>query len=152
MGWVADQFDNRKGQQEEKSESFAESTFEERAARKWENLVKSFEKDVTEFRMRGGDANFKQVSSDQCRISNVGANIAAVVTADVPAHTVSYTYEPDHEPTAVPEEGVLTMRGSGNAVELYSADQRLTLEQARRLILQPLLFPAKSLPLDPTGT
>ncbi len=152
MGWVADQFDNRKDAQEEKSESFAEATFEERAARKWENFAKAFEKDVTEFRTRGGDANFKRVSSDQCRIANVTANLAAVVTADVTAHTISYTYEPDHEPTAVPEEGVLTMRGSGNAVELYSADQRLTLEQARRLILQPLLFPAKSLPLDPTGT
>jgi hypothetical protein len=42
---------------------------------------------------------------------------------------------------------------SNSAVELYSADQQLTSELARQLILEPLLFPATPMPmrLEETG-
>jgi len=76
-----------------------------------------------------------------CRISNPAAHIAALVTADMSAQTIQYTYEPESADSAVPEGGVLSLRPSEHWVELYSADQRLTSDQARQLILEPLLFP-----------
>ena len=41
---------------------------------------------------------------------------------------------------AVPEGGFLSLRDVGSDMALFSADQQLTAEQARRLILEPLLF------------
>jgi len=88
-----------------------------------------------------GDAEFKQLSDLSCRISNSVAHVAALVTADKSAQTIQYTYEPEDADTAVPEGGVLSLRPTEHWVELYSADQRLTSDQARQLILEPLLFP-----------
>ena len=68
------------------------------------------------------------------RISNVPASITVVVTADLSARMVEYRYESDQEKTAVPEQGILTFRSSDASVDLYSADQRLTSEQAHQLV------------------
>jgi hypothetical protein len=40
----------------------------------------------------------------------------------------------------------MTLRPADGSVDLYSADQQLTSEQARQLVLEPLLFP--TLPTD----
>jgi len=49
--------------------------------------------------------------------------------------------EPQQTNIAVPEPGLLGLREGRNSVELYSADQRLSPEQARRMMLEPLLSP-----------
>jgi hypothetical protein len=64
----------------------------------------------------------------------------------------STEYESDQEKTAVPEKGILTLRSSDASVDLYSADQRLTSEQARQLVLEPLLSPTLPTDLASTGT
>ena len=45
----------------------------------------------------------------------------------------------------VPEGGMLSMRQSRRGtVEFYSADERLTSEETRQVLLEPLLFPKQS--------
>jgi hypothetical protein len=104
--------------------------------------VEAFEQDVAEFRRLNGNADVNETSESRCRISNASANIAVVVTADFAGNAIRYRYEQESSNTAVPEAGVLTLRPSESSVELYSADQHLTAEQARQLILEPVLFPA----------
>ena len=149
MGWIADQFESRAASQstENPDESNAQG-FEVKADDTWTKLMEGFRQDVEEFQRLNGDAEFKQLSDLSCRISNSAAHVAALVTADMSAQTIHYTYEPEDADTAVPEGGVLSLRPSEHWVELYSADQRLTSDQARQLILEPLLFPKAAVSAD----
>ncbi|HTE90763.1 MAG TPA: hypothetical protein VK639_17520 [Terriglobales bacterium] len=149
MGWIADQFESRAASQptENPDESNAQG-FEVKAEDTWTKLMEGFRQDVEEFQRLNGDAEFKQLSDLSCRISNSAAHVAALVTADMSAQTIQYTYEPEDADTAVPEGGVLSLRPSEHWVELYSADQRLTSDQARQLILEPLLFPKATASAD----
>jgi hypothetical protein len=129
----------------------SDDSFESQANRKWTELVHVLELDTEEFRGMNGKAEFKQQSDFQCRISNSEVGAALVLTADLPAHSIQYNYEAEQKNVAVPEGGFLSLRSSDSGVALYSADQQLTTEQVRRLVLEPLLFPpAKS--LEKTGT
>lgn len=151
MGWVADKFEG--GTQfnlQSSSAKAAEQTFETSAENVWKQLTAGFAADVKEINARDGDADFKDLSDHQSRISNSVTKLAAVVTADLSAHTIQYVYEPEDAQTPVPEQGVLTMRLSGSGIDLYSADERLTSDRARRLILEPLFFTGMA--LDATGT
>ena len=143
MGWIADQFENQTTSQsnEDTNGPTAHGSFEVKGEQTWTNLMDGFRQDVEEFKRLNGDAEFKQLSDLSCRISNPAAHVAALVAADMAAQTIQYTYEPEDKDTAVPEGGVLSLRPSDHWVELYSADQRLTSEQTRQLILEPLLFP-----------
>jgi len=143
MGWIADQFESQSTSQsnEDSGEVRAQGSFEVKAEQTWANLMDGFRQDVEEFQRLNGDAEFKKVSDFSCRISNPKAHVAALVSADMEAQTIQYTYEPEDADIAVPEGGVLSLRPCDHWVELYSADQRLTSEQARQLILEPLLFP-----------
>jgi hypothetical protein len=150
MGWIADQFESRAAAQsnEDSGEPTAEGSFEVKAEDTWTKLVDGFRQDVEEFQRLNGDAEFKQLSDLSCRISNPSAHVAALVSADMSAQTIQYTYEPEDADTAVPEGGVLSLRPCEHWVELYSADQRLTSDQARQLILEPLLFPKAAAKAD----
>lgn len=148
MGWIAERFENTVPTG--RDNQAAEQTFEASAEKVWTRLADGFEADVKEINARNGDADFKQLSDHQVRISSTATKLAAVVSADLPAHTIHYGYEPEDAMTAVPEQGVLTMRSSRPGIELYSADERLSSDQARRLILEPLFF--VNPPLQATGT
>ena len=150
MGWIADQFESRVPSQstEHSGESATEGSFEVKAEQTWANLMDGFRQDVEEFQRLNGDADFKQISDLSCRISNPAVHVAALVTADMSAQTIQYAYEPEDADTAVPEGGVLSLRPTEHWVELYSADQRLTSDQARQLILEPLLFPKPTTSAD----
>jgi len=82
---------------------------------------------------------------------SIGENSVGV-NADLAARTISYSYEPQQTNIAVPEPGLLALREGRNSVELYSADQRLSPEQARRMILEPLLSPGIPMELRKTAT
>ena len=153
MGWVTDNFRKRMhlGSRESNHGQSSNGSFESQADRKWTELVRALELDTEEFRGMNGKADFKQQSDFQCRISNPEVGAALVLTADLPARSIQYSYEAEHKNVAVPEGGFLSLRSGDSGVALYSADQQLTTEQARRLVLEPLLFPpAKS--LEKTGT
>lgn len=153
MGWIKQEFDETKDEEtHEKSAATAgEDSFRVRAEEKWAALLNDLKNDVEEFRRITGKAEFDQPANSQCRISNPQAKIAAVVVADLPEHAIRYSYEPQDANVAVPEQGVLTMRDSGTAVDIYSADQPMTSEQARKLILEPLLFPVRTTEKSPAA-
>jgi hypothetical protein len=148
MSWIEDKYDRGTHSQEDQSSSPAPQPAEQ----KWSELLNGLEEDARDFSRLGGKANFEKVSDTECRITNPAANISAILTEDPSAQMIRYTYTPDVENVAVPEGGVLTLRVSGNSAQLYSADQQLTPEQARRLILEPLLFPSRPSNLEATGT
>ncbi len=76
-----------------------------------------------------------------------------MLTADAEAHVIRYEYEAEGTDTAVPEGGILSLRGGAQGVEIYSADERLSPEDARRLVLEPLLFPqTPTEDLEPAGS
>jgi hypothetical protein len=143
MGWIEEKLAAGKAAESEPNATAGEASFQQRAQLKWAALLNDLKSDADEFRRVTGNADFTQPDNTQCRISNPQAKIAVVIVADLAQHAVRYTYEPEDASTAVPEQGVLTLRDSGSAVDLYSADELLTSEQARKLMLEPLLFPGK---------
>jgi len=55
---------------------------------------------------------------------------------------IRYDYDSDSRRSAPPEGGILSMRFSRyRRAELYSSDEHLTSEEARRLLLEPVFFP-----------
>ena len=149
MGWVTEKFSD--GLPVDTSTTpAAEQTFESSAEKTWQQLTAGFEADVKEINARSGDADFKTLSLHEARVSSEVSKMAVVVIADLSAHTIQYLYEPEDARTAVPEQGILTMRPSISGIELYSADERLTSDQARRLILEPLFF--ANPPLEAAGS
>lgn len=153
MGWVEDESRERRAISERGGQSQAEHHFRSLEKQKWDELVRGFEQDAQDFRRVDGDAVFSSPSDFQCRISSPRSGVAVMVTVDLAAHMVRYEYQAEEENVAVPEGGVLSLRTSKGVVSLFSADQRLTVEQARRLVLEPLLFPPPTQQdLQPTGT
>jgi hypothetical protein len=144
MSWIQQQFERRvqSDRPPNAGEDSLEIAFEALANEKWQELTAGLKHDVDEYRKLGGDADFTYVSEQQCRISNPTPGVTAEVTADPDAHTIQYTFGSNEGNTAVPEGGFLSIRPSDSTgADLYSADQRVTNEDARRLILEPLLFP-----------
>ena len=153
MGWVEDESREQKIESAPKNESPAERHFQSLEEQKWDEFVRGLEHDTQEYRRVTADAGFAQLSELACRVSNPRSGVALIASADIPAHVIRYGYEAERENVLVPEGGVLTMRTADGTVHLYSADQQLTLEQARRLVLEPLLFPPpRQEDLRPTGT
>jgi len=154
MGWVEDEYQNRsRGEQRHAAEAPPEVQLESRERRKWRELTQGLEQDVSEYQRVGGNASFQNVTDSQVRVSNARSGVAVVLTADLDANMIHYSYEPESERTAVPEGGVLSLRSSNGDVDVYSSDQRLSSDEARRLVLEPLLFPRAPLEgLEPTGT
>jgi hypothetical protein len=130
----------------------ANSRLEARAQQCWHQVAQGFAQDVREFQSTNGSAHFEQSSEFRCRIANPAAGISVQVLGDMPQLIIRYDYQSEGQRAGVPEGGILTIRDSGRSVELYSADERLTLEQARKLVLEPVLFPNKSEALEQTGT
>lgn len=153
MNWIADRLRLRQQtDSEQDNRQSAPAGYVSEAARLWDRFVQGFERDLEQYRQQKGDADFQRLSEFEFRVSNSPANTAVMVTAAMSDQTIRYSYEPLAKETAVPEEGIFTIRKSSRSVELYSADQKLTLEDARRLILEPLLFPALPDDLGATGT
>jgi hypothetical protein len=54
-----------------------------------------------------------------------------------------YEFEATRENVPTPDGGFFSIRiSAAGQAELFSADQPLTSEQARRVLLQPVLFPS----------
>jgi len=151
MNWITDRLRQHPDSQESNAQS-VQRGYDSEARRLWSRFVQGVERDLGAYRQQKGNADLRRVSEFECRVSNPAANTAVTVAADMSDQTIRYAYEPLAKATAVPEEGILTIRKSGRLLELYSADQRLTLEEARRLILEPLLFPTLPDDLEAAGT
>lgn len=120
-----------------------EQEFLQAAKQRWEKLGQELKADVVAFNSRAGNAVFSQPGDNKYRVQNSGSGVELTLTADFEAQVVRYDYSPVNTRSAgAPEGGILAMRQRPQgAVELYSADERLTPDETRQVLLQPVLIP-----------
>jgi hypothetical protein len=144
MGWIQDY--RRQNSQPAQPQQDAETQFADAARTRWRELGDELRADVAEFNKQGTDAELAVEGEDTYRVRNSSAGLELELKADFDNHSASYDYTAINQRSAgVPEGGMLSMRQSrrGN-VEFYSADERLTSEETRQVLLEPLLFPKQS--------
>ncbi len=119
------------------------STFIEAARQRWIQLGDELKADVEEFSAQHSGAEFSSSGDDVYRVLYSESGLELEITADFDAQVVRYEYKPTSSSTAgAPEGGILSMRQSRRGtVEFYSADERLTSEETRQVLLEPVLFP-----------
>jgi hypothetical protein len=144
MGWIQDY--RRQASQDSHPQQDVETQFAAAARSRWQELGDELRADVAEFNKQGTGADLAVEGEDSYRVRNSGSGLELVLKADFNNHSASYDYAAINQRSAgVPEGGMLSMRQSrrGN-VEFYSADERLTSEETRQVLLEPLLFPKQS--------
>ncbi|HEY2114910.1 MAG TPA: hypothetical protein VGJ51_07455 [Candidatus Angelobacter sp.] len=141
MGWIQDY--RRQTSQNTDHQSDPESQFAAAARARWQELGDELRADVEEFNKQGSGADLDTDGEDRYRVQNSSSGLELALTADFGSHTVRYDYSAINQRSAgVPEGGILSMRQSrSGTVEFYSADERLTSEETRQVLLEPLLFP-----------
>ncbi|MGH9636217.1 MAG: hypothetical protein ACRD72_15420 [Candidatus Angelobacter sp.] len=144
MGWIQDY--RRQSSQNAHGQLDPESQFAAAARSRWRELGDELRSDVAEFNKPGTGAELAVEGEDTYRARNSGSGLELVLKADFENHSVRYDYAAINQQTAgVPEGGMLSMRQSRRGdVEFYSADERLTSEETRQVLLQPLLFPKQA--------
>lgn len=144
MGWIQNRLGNRSSNHQPGSNN-PEIHFADEAKRRWQQLGDELRADVAEYSSQRRGAVFSNPNENEFRISNSDAGLEIVITADFDAHIVRYEYGALKKNTAgTPEGGMLSMRQSRRGtVEFYSADERLTPEETRQVLLEAILFPAK---------
>src|SRR5512133_702039 len=143
MGWVGEEYKDRvRSMQAREHDGTPEMIFERAALARWKELVRDLEEDVNEYRSQGGSADLTRVSDHQIDITDRGSALVLHVRADIPAQTLHYDYSSTDPRVASPEGGIFSMRATRwGRVDLYSADQRIHSEGARRMLLEPVMFP-----------
>ncbi|HEY2170952.1 MAG TPA: hypothetical protein VGJ30_15105 [Candidatus Angelobacter sp.] len=141
MGWIQDY--RRQSSQDSHDHQDAESQFAAAARSRWQELGDELRADVAEFNKQGTGADLAVEGEDSYRVRNSDSGLELVLKADFNNHSASYDYTAMNQRSAgVPEGGMLSMRQSRRGdVEFYSADERLTSEETRQVLLEPLLFP-----------
>jgi hypothetical protein len=141
MGWIQDY--RSKTSQNSYDQSDSETQFAAAAHSRWRELGDELRADMQEFNKQGAGAELVVEGEDTYQVRNSGSGLELVLKADFDNHSVSYDYSAINQLTAgVPEGGMLSMRQSRRGdVEFYSADERLTSEETRQVLLEPLLFP-----------
>ena len=119
------------------------SPFMEAARQRWSQLGDELKADVKEFSAQHSGAEFSSSGKDTYRVLYSESGLELEISADFDAQVVRYDYKPTSSSTAgAPEGGILSMRQSRRGtVEFYSADERLTSEETRQVLLEPVLFP-----------
>ena len=144
MGWIQDY--RRQNSQDTNHQTDPESQFAAAARSRWLELGDELRADVAEFNKQGSGADLTTDGEDRYRVRNSTSGLELLLAADFDNHSVRYDYMAINQRSAgVPEGGMLSMRQSRRgAVEFYSADERLTSEETRQVLLEPLLFPRQS--------
>ena len=144
MGWIQEHL--RQTSQESNNQPEAEGQFASAARARWLELGEELRADATEFNEQGTGVDLATEGEDRYRVRNSRSGLELSLMADFDNHTVRYAYSAINQRSAgVPEGGMLAMRQSRRgAVEFYSADERLTSEETRQVLLEPLLFPKQS--------
>jgi hypothetical protein len=141
MGWIQNCL-RHNAQQSKESQSDRESRFTTAARQRWLKLGEELRSDVAEFNSHYSGADIEE-GEDRFRVRNSRSGLELTLTADFENHLVRYGYSALNQRSAgVPEGGMLSMRQSRTGlVEFYSADERLTSEETRQVLLEPMLFP-----------
>jgi hypothetical protein len=144
MGWVQDY--RRQSSQNAHGQLDQESQFAAAARSRWRELGDELRADLAEFNKPDTGAELAVEGEDTYRVRNSGSGLELVLKADFENHSVRYDYAAINQQSAgVPEGGMLSMRQSRRGdVEFYSADERLTSEETRQVLLEPLLFPKQT--------
>jgi hypothetical protein len=145
MGWIQEHL-LQTSQKSDSNPTGSEDRFKAAAHERWLKLGEELQADVAEFNSHHSGAGYAADGNNQYRVSNPASGLELVLTADFDNHTVRYDYSAINQQTAgVPEGGMLSMRQSRlGRVEFYSADERLTSEETRQVLLESMLFPRQS--------
>lgn len=132
MGWI-ENYRNRTQNQQVNSA----------ARERWRQLGEELKNDVAEFNTHSPDAAFSAEGDDIYHVTNAASGLGLTLRADFENSVVRYDFAVLNNNTAgAPEGGILSIRQSPRgAAEFYSADERLTSEETRQVLLQPVLFP-----------
>ncbi|HEV3041681.1 MAG TPA: hypothetical protein VHA33_28205 [Candidatus Angelobacter sp.] len=145
MGWIQNRLRTRSVNASQSPADNPEIRFAEAARQRWQQLGDELKADLAEFGSHQKGTTFANPNENEFRISNSYSGLEIAISADFDAHIVRYEYSALNKKTAgTPEGGMLSMRQSRRGmVEFYSADERLTPEEARQVLLEPVLFPTK---------
>jgi hypothetical protein len=143
MGWIEQEYTDRvNSRRDDLPEPVREQAFERAEFERWQQLISDLEADVSEYNHQGGSATLNHVSESEIRITDRDSALTLTVRADIEGHTIHYDYGSTNSRVASPQGGIFAIRRSRwGRPELYSADQRIHNEGARRLLLEPILFP-----------
>lgn len=120
----------------------SEAQFAQAALQHWQRLGAELTADVEQFKRDGGSASFSQPSENKYQVSNSDSGLEVIIVADPDDHIVRYDFvRTNNQSAGAPEGGILSMRMGKAGVEFYSSDQPLDAEQARGLLLDPVLKP-----------
>jgi hypothetical protein len=138
MGWI----ENYRAREASANETTS-SSFTEAARERWNQLGNELKADVDEFSANHRGAEFSTSGNDAYHVTYSESGLELDIKADFEAQVVHYDYKTTGSSTAgAPEGGMLSMRQSRRGgVEFYSADERLTSEETRQVLLEPVLFP-----------
>lgn len=142
MGWIQNHFRQNSGKTPQ-DQATRDDQFAAAARERWLQLGEELRSDVAEFNSQNSGADFAKDGDDKFRVRNGPSGLELTLTADFENHNVRYGYATLSQRSAgIPEGGMLSMRQSRTgSVEFYSADERLTSEETRQVLLEPMLFP-----------
>lgn len=139
MGWITQEFTRRRSSQ---SAPVSDQARQQAVANLWQELRDGLQADVNEYNRWGGAAVFDASGLEQVAISEPATGLQLRLQADLPDRHLRYEFQSTREDVPAPDGGFLSIRlGRDGQAEFYSADQPLSCEQARRVLLQPVLFP-----------
>jgi hypothetical protein len=140
MGWIQEHL--RQSARDSGTQAAAEETFAPAARERWRKLGEELRADVDEFNQHQSGAAFSANGENLYRVNNSASGLELTLIADFENRAVRYNYSAMTRNAAVPEGGMLSMRQSRTgSVEFYSADERLSSEETRQVLLEPMLFP-----------
>jgi hypothetical protein len=139
MGWITQEFSRRRSAHAPQT---SEQGWQQGAQNLWLELRDGLQADVSEYNRWGGAAIFDAAGEDQVAISDPATGLQARIQADLPDRHLRYEFESLRDDVPAPDGGFFSIRFSpAGQAELFSSDQPLSCEQARRVLLQPVLFP-----------
>jgi len=118
--------------------------FADLALQHWRQLGEELKADVEQYVQAGGSASFSESAEGEYRVSSSDSGLEMRIVADPADRIARYDFIRTNDHSAgAPEGGIFSMRVSrNNRVEFYSSDQELQAEEARKLLLDPVLAPA----------
>jgi hypothetical protein len=144
MGWIQN-YRRRSPESASQTQANPEVQFNEAARQRWRQLGEELKSDVAEFNARQQEADFSQESDNVYRVRSSASGLELVLEADFDDSLVRYEFVALNDRSAgAPEGGILSIRQSRRGTaEFYSADERLTSEETRQVLLEPVLFPPR---------
>jgi hypothetical protein len=139
MGWITQEFSRRRAPQ---PAQVSDQARQQAVANTWLELRDGLQADVNEYNRWGGAAIFDTSSGDTIAISEPSIGLQVCIDPDLADRHVRYEFQALRPDVPAPDGGFFSIRLSpAGRAELFSSDQPLNCEQARRVLLQPVLFP-----------